>query len=159
MAALFIFLVLMAYFFVIWDIFSENYSSRSARADREMSAILLSDQLAGHTGTPENWTESPQDASSIGLASRPGELDSHKLCALFGPNCYYGSCSLPGLQYAYAKQIFGLDKDFYIKVESPGGVLYAAMGDQPQNATRAAEVTRIAMLDGNAVFLRVQSYD
>ena len=51
-AALFIFLVLMAYFFVIWDIFSENYSSRSARADREMSAILLSDQLAGHTGTP-----------------------------------------------------------------------------------------------------------
>jgi hypothetical protein len=159
MVALFIFLVLLAYFLVIWDLFSENYTSRSDRVNGELSAIMLSDQLAGYTGSPENWTESPENAASIGLAIRPGELDSHKLCALFGPQYTYASCNQSGLQYGFAKSIFGIDKDFFVRVESPDGMLYAAMGEQPENASRAAEVTRIATLDGNVVFLKVQVYD
>ena len=159
MVALFIFLVLLAYFIMLWNIFSESYSSHSERVDRELSAIVLSDQLVGHTGSPENWTESPENANSIGLASSPGVLDSHKLCALFGMQYGIDNCTSNGLQYGYAKSIFGLDKDFFLKVESPGGVLFATMGEQPENASRAAEVTRIAMLDGSAVFLRVQVYD
>jgi hypothetical protein len=159
MVALFIFLVLLAYFLVVWDVFSDSYNSHTERVARELSAITLSDQLVGHFGSPENWTESPETAASIGLAMRPGELDSHKLCALFGTQYVHAGCNLTGLQYGYAKTIFGLDKDFFVKVESPGGVLFATMGEQPENASRATEVTRIAMLDGSAVFLRVQVYD
>ena len=159
MIALFIFLALLAYFLVVWDIFSENYTSRSGRVSRELSAIMLSDQLVDYTGSPENWTGSPENATSIGLAIRPGVLDSHKLCALFGQNYTYANCNQTGLQYGYAKSIFGIDKDFFVKVESPGGMLYAILGEQPENASRAAEVTRIAMLDGNVVFVRVQVYD
>ena len=159
MVALFIFLVLLAYFIMLWNVFSENYSSHSERVERELSAIVLSDQLAGSTGSPENWTELPESAKSIGLAIRPGVLDSHKLCALFGMQYSIANCTSPGLQYGYAKSIFGVDKDFFVKVESPGGVRLATMGEQPENASRAAEVTRVAMLDGSAVFLRVQVYD
>jgi hypothetical protein len=159
MVALFIFLVLLVYFLVVWDIFSDNYSSHNERVARELSSITLSDQLSGHTGSPENWTLSPENAASIGLAIRPGELDSHKLCALFGTQYVHDGCNQTGLAYGYAKAIFGMDKDFFIKVESPGGVLFATMGEQSGNASRAAEVTRIAMLEGSAVFLRVQVYD
>ena len=159
MVALFIFLLLLTYFLVIWDIFSDSYASHTDRVAREISAITLSDQLAGSAGSPDNWTESPVNASTIGLAIRPGELDSHKLCALFGQNYTHLGCNQSGLQYGYAKSIFGVDKDFFIKVESPGGVLFATMGEQPANASRAAEVTRVAMLEGSAVFVRVQVYD
>jgi hypothetical protein len=159
MAALFIFMLMLAYFFVMWDIFFDNYSAHSERVERELSAITLADQLAGSAGSPENWTDAPQAAASIGLAIRPGELDSHKLCALFGTQYNHANCTLPGLEYAYAKQVFGVDKDFFVKVESPGGVLYATLGEQQETASRAIEVTRIATLEGSAVFVRVQVYD
>ena len=147
MLGLFLFLVLFAYFMIIWNIFLESYDSHVSRTDSELSAIVAADQLVSHTGSPENWTEAPENASSVGLAFRPGELDPHKLTAM------------SSMSYAYLKQTLGMDKDFLVKVESKTGELYALAGQQPGNTTRAVEVTRIAMLNGTAVFLRVQVYE
>jgi hypothetical protein len=147
MFAMTLFVLLLAYFMVIWDIFLESFDSHSSRVDFELSAITISDQLVSHTGSPENWTGSPENASSIGLASRAGELDPHKLSAL------------SAMPYAYLKQSLGMDRNFFIKVDDLSGVQYAISGQQPGNTTRSVEVTRAAILNNTAVFVRVQVYE
>ena len=147
MFAMTLFVIVLAYFMVIWDIFLESFDSHSSRVDFELSAIIVSDQLVGHAGSPENWTESPNNASSIGVASRAGEIDSHKLDAL------------SGMPYAYLKRSLGMDRNFFIKVDDSSGVLYATAGQQPGNTTRSVEVTRSAILNNTVVFVRVQVYE
>ena len=147
MLGTFLFLLIFAYFMILWQNFLESYDSHVSRADSSLSAIVIADQLASHTGSPEGWTESPENASSIGLASSQGKLDSHKLAAF---------STMP---YAFLKRALGTDKNFIVKVESGTGELYALAGQQPANTTRAVEVTRAAMLNNTVVFVRVQVYE
>ncbi len=146
MAGLFIFLVLLAYFLVQWSIYSSRYLEQTQIRDTETSAIRLANQLVSSSGQPYNWTAAPLFAQSIGIARKQNELDSYKISAL------------SAIPYANAKQLLGMDRNFWIRIESADGIRYATIGQQPGNTTMAVDVTRIAVLGGNAVNVRVQVY-
>ena len=147
MSGLFIFLLVLAYFLIFWDSLSEHYISYTEARSNELDAITLADRLVMSGGQPLNWTQSPLSAKSIGLAKMPGELDSYRVDAL---------SSLP---YANAKYLLGLDGDFLIKIDAQDGAVLALIGQQPGNTTRAIEVTRVALYNGNMVNVRVQLYE
>jgi hypothetical protein len=126
----------------------EGFRNYTGRTDSQIAAISLSDQLVSHPGKPYNWTLSPLEAESIGLAGRQRELDPLKVSAL---------AQMP---YAYQKLILGMDRDFFGRVEGGTGVLYALFGTEPGNqSTRWVETTRIAGMNGTIVFLRVRVYE
>jgi len=143
----FIFLAILSYFFITWDSYAERYRGESSKGGSELSAIVLADLLASSQGLPENWSDYALGVQAVGLASRPGVLDWGRITAL---------SSMP---YGNAKVALGLEKDFYIKIESPSGLRYASIGLPPANASsRAVEVMRIALLNGNTAYLKVQIY-
>lgn len=147
MVALFLFLLLMTYFILLWDIYSVRYKEQSARISTELSAIIIADQLVSSPGSPENWTLNATGAQSIGLAISPNRLDWGKAQAF------------SAVPYAYQKILLGSDKEFYMKIEGTNGVLYFVTGAQPANASRAIEVVRVATLNSSAVFVKVQVYE
>lgn len=146
MAGLFIFLIILAYFLVQWSIYSNRYLEQTQMRDTETSAIRLANQLVTSGGQPYNWTFAPLAAQSIGIAKKPNELDSYKVSAL------------AALPYANAKQLLGMDQDFWVRIESPEGAIQETIGIQPENSARAVEVTRVAVMDGDIVDVRVQVY-
>ena len=146
LAGMFIFMLMLSYFLILWDIFSVRYSELSAKQDREMAALSVSRQLVTSPGVPEDWAISPLSAGSIGLASRPGVLDAYRISAL---------SSMP---YANARQSLGVQGGFYVKIEDLDGARFATIGAEPANASSLVEVRRIAMLNGTIVNLKVQVY-
>jgi hypothetical protein len=148
MAGLFIFIVLLSYFMLLWNMFTTQYADHADSGSSETEAIAVAEQLVSSTGTPFNWTLNPLTAQSIGFASRPNQLDPARVAA-FG-----------AVPYANAKQLLGIDRDFQVKIETPAGARYATFGQQAGNGTnRSVEVTRIATYNGQAVNVRVQVYD
>ena len=147
MAGLFIFMVLLVYFVILWDIYSTRYMEQGERGNIETHAISIAENLVSSTGSPFNWTVSPLAAQSIGLAFRPNQLDPYRIAAL------------EGLPYANAKRLLGTDYDFLIKIESQEGARYSTIGQEPGNTTRTVEVTRIATYNGAPAFVRVQLYE
>lgn len=146
-AGLFIFLVMLAYFLVLWDSYSGRYLEHASSIDMETTAIGIADQLVSTGGSPSNWTAAPLSAQSIGLAWRQNELDPYRLSAL---------ASLP---YANAKQILGAGREIAIKIETLDGGRLATVGNEPASSSKAVEVTRVAMMNGSAVFVKVQTYE
>jgi hypothetical protein len=149
-AGLFIFIFMLAYFLVLWDSYSGRYVATASSIDMETTAMGIADQLVSTGGSPANWTASPLTAQSIGLAWRQNELDPYRLSAL---------SSLP---YANAKEILGVGREFMIKVETlDNGRLatYPANGTGAYNSSKAVEVTRMAMMNGSAVNVKVQVYE
>lgn len=147
MAALFIFLVIFAYFVVLWDIYSTRYIEHGEGGNLESHAISIAENLVSSPGHPFNWTLSPLSAQSAGLASMPNRLDTYRIAAL------------ESMPYANAKRLLGTDSDFLIKIESPEGARYSTMGMEAVNATRKIEVTRIATYNGAPAFVKVQLYE
>ena len=147
MAGLFIFLVLLAYFIVLWDIFSTSYIEHAESNRLESRAIGIAGQLVSSSGQPFNWTSAPLSAQSIGLASKPYQLDPYRISAL---------SSLP---YANAKLLLGTDRDFFIKIETPEGARIATLGVEPGNTTRSVEVSRLGSYNGQPMFVRVRLYE
>jgi hypothetical protein len=150
MAAIFIFMVIFGYFMILWNIFSLRYAERAGALDFEMSSIAIADRLVSFGGYGDNWTAAPQSAQSIGFASRPNELDWARISAF---------ASLP---YASQKQLLGTANDFLIRIENLDGASYAQIGQAGTGAAndsaRLVEVTRLAMLNGTVVNLRVRIY-
>ena len=147
MVGTFIFFVLLAVFLALWDNSSQNYADYAATVDMELSAISLADRLVSFGGSPQNWTMAPLTADAIGLAPKPNELDPYRIAAL---------ASLP---YANAKRLLAIDKDFAVKIETLDRGRLITIGQEKFNSTRAVEVTRLAMLNGTAVDVRVQVYE
>jgi len=147
MAGLFIFMVILAYFIVVWDSYSTRYVEQAKARNDELEAIALAEQLVTSPGHPFNWTASPQTAQSIGLAQKPNELAEERVQAL------------QQLSYPDAKRLLGLDADFLVKIESLGGARLATIGYEPSNATRAFEVTRLAFYKGEASYVKVRVYE
>jgi hypothetical protein len=143
---LFIFLILIAYLLVTWDNMAEQYAGYVKNRGMELKAISLANQLVSSPGQPFNWTAAPQGAKSIGLAKKPNELDPYRVSAL-------GS-----LPYADAKRLLGIESDFAVRIEAQGGAVLAAIG-QMENSTRAVEVTRLALYEGEAASLKVRLYE
>jgi hypothetical protein len=146
MAGLFVFLLVLLYFIVMWDLFTSVYLSQVATRDSDVEAVVLANQLVSFSGTPDNWTVAPYNASSIGLVSTSGILDSGRMSAL---------SSLP---YANAKEILGVDGDFWARVETMGGARIWWVGEEG-NSTQASEATRVAILNGSTVYVRVRTYE
>ncbi len=150
MAGLFIFLVLLAYFIVLWDIFSVRYIEHAESNNIESRAIDIAGQLVSSSGQPFNWTSSPLSAQSIGLASKPYQLDPNRISAF---------ASLSNQSYANAKLLLGTDRDFFIKIETPDGARIATLGKEPGNASRSVEVSRLGSYNGQPTFVRVRLYE
>jgi len=146
-AGLFIFMVLLAYFVIIWDIYSTRYIEHGEGGNLETHAISIAETLVSSPGHPFNWTLAPLEAQSAGLASRPNRLDTYRIAAL------------ESMPYAYAKRLLGTDSDFLIKIESPEGARYSTIGHEAVNSTRIVEVTRIATYNGAPAFVKVQLYE
>ena len=146
-AGLFIFLVMLAYFLMLWDSYSQRYISAASSIDMETTAIGIADQLVSTGGSPNNWTADPLSAQSIGLAWRQNELDPYRLA------------SLSSLPYTNAKRILGVGREFAIKIETLDGGRLATIGNEAYNSSKAIEVTRVAMMNGSAVNVKVQVYE
>lgn len=147
MSGLFIFMVLLVYFVILWDMFSMRYIERANSLDMESHAISIAESLVSSPGQPFNWTESPLAAQSLGIASRPNCLDPYRISAL------------QSLPYANAKRLLGTDYDFLVKIESDEGARYATLGQEPGNTTRIVEVSRVASYQGSTAIVRVQLYE
>jgi len=146
MSGFFIFLLLVAYFLIQWDLFSSRFAERAQRGDLGLGAITISEMLVHTPGEPENWTQAPLSVKSVGLAQRQNLLDWNKVAAF---------SSLP---YANAREALGTDHDFLVVIETPDGVRFASIG-QDGNSTHAAEVTRVAVLNDTIVQVKVRLYD
>jgi hypothetical protein len=148
MAAVFIFMVLFGYFMILWNMFSMKYAERSEIFDCELGSIAIADYLVNSRGDPINWTAAPLSARSIGFANKPNELDWSKISTFASMN------------YSNQKRMLGTDNDFLIKIESSDGASYAQIGRMEGNQTYTCsiEITRLAMLNGTIVNLRVKVY-
>ncbi|MCX8175138.1 MAG: hypothetical protein N3E51_02945 [Candidatus Micrarchaeota archaeon] len=146
-AGLTVFLLLVGYFLVFWDLFSVGYVESLEKGNTDIAAISISDALVSAPGEPYNWTDDPLNAKMIGFASKPGVLDWNRVAAF------------SALPYANARELLGAERDFWLKIETLDGARLASMGKEPQNATRAAEVARMAIMDGRAVAVRLQLYE
>ncbi len=144
---LFIFLVLLAYFFILWDIYSIRYFETAKSRDRDIASLSITDALVNSPGHPENWAQDPLNAQAIGLCSRPNELSSEKIAAF---------SSIP---YANAKQMLGIDEEFFVKIETSEGARYASIGVEANNSSTILEVSRVALLNNTIVNVRVQLYE
>lgn len=145
-AGLFIFLLVIAYFLIQWDLFTSKFVEFSISGGMDTRVIDISEMLVHTGGQPENWTNAPLSAQSIGLASKQNLLDWNRVAAF------------SAMPYANAKQILGTDYDFLVIIETPEGARYATIG-LDENSTRAAEVTRVAVLNDTIVRVRVRLYD
>ena len=146
-AGLFIFLVMLSYFLILWDSYSQRYSEMASSIELETTAIGIADQLVSTGGSPNNWTMNPLTAQSIGLAWRQNELDPYRLAAL------------SALPYANAKKILGVGQEFAIKVETLEGGRLSTVGSETGNSSKAVEVTRVARMNGSSVNVKVQVYE
>lgn len=146
MAAVFIFMVVFGYFMILWNIFSLRYAERAEALDCELSSIAIADRLVSFGGYGD-WTAAPLDAKSIGFAERPNELDWTRIS------------SFASLPYDSQKQLLGTSHDFLIKIDSPDGASYMQIGQAQNSSASSSEVTRLAMLNGTIVDLRVRVYE
>ena len=146
-AGLFIFLVMLTYYLLLWSSYSERYVAAASSIDMETTAMGIADQLVSTGGSPSNWTADPLAAQSIGLAWRQNELDPYRLSAL---------SSLP---YGNAKMLLGAGREIAIKIETLDGGRLATIGTESYNSSKAVEVTRVAMMNGSAVNVKVQVYE
>lgn len=145
-AGLFIFMLLLVYFIIQWDLFAGRFSDRAQKGDLDIGAIAAAEMLVHTGGQPENWTSAPNQTRSIGLASRQNVLDWERVSAF---------ASLP---YANAREALGTDHDFLVVIETPEGARFATIGLQ-NNSTRAVEVARIAIVNNTMVHVKVRFYD
>jgi hypothetical protein len=143
----FLFLLTLGFFLILWGGLVDGYSDAARRQSSAMAALSLSDQLASSPGQPYNWTLSPSTASAIGFASSPGVLDWRRIAAA------------ASLNYSQAKAALGTERDFLIKVESPGGTRYATLGSEPNATVHALEIWRAGLLNDTLVYVKVQMYD
>ena len=148
MAAVFIFMVLFGYFMILWNMFSMRYVERSEMLDCELGSIAIADHLVNSGGYGSNWTLAPLEADSFGFASKPNELEWARIL------------SFASVPYESQKRMLGTSDDFMIKIEDSDGASYAQMGRPEGNETHtcSVEITRLAMLDGKIVNLRVRVY-
>ena len=145
-AGLFIFMLLVAYFLIQWDLFSTRFAEKAEKSGLDSGAIEISEMLVHGGGSPQNWTDAPELAQSIGFASSQNVIDWNRVAAF------------ESLPYANAKQVLGIDREFLVVIETPDGARYATIG-QDGNSTRAAEVVRIAVVNNTVVHVKVRLYE
>jgi hypothetical protein len=136
----------MAYFLILWSLFTGAYSSALTVRSDESQCMLIAQQLVDSSGQPFNWTASPLNASSIGLASTPGVLDNSRVAAFFA------------LPYGNAKQLVGASQNFYVGLVGENGEAIASIGNGTANSTTSVELTRVAVYNGSIVDLEVRVY-
>ncbi|MFA5105978.1 MAG: hypothetical protein WC506_03390 [Candidatus Micrarchaeia archaeon] len=147
MAGAFLFLVMFAFFFVIWGIYANMYFSAQARMELDSTVLSVSQSLLSSGGEPVNWTADPMAAKRIGLASRQNVLDWARID------------SLSSLSYAEQKIKLGIDRDFVIRIDSAEGARLATIGNEPNSTSRSAEISRFAVLDNKPVRVRLMAYE
>lgn len=145
-AGLSISLLILSFYIILWDSYSWRYQELSGKDSRDSSALAISDALVNSPGYPANWSLNPMNATMIGFAQSQNVLDPDKVNSFFN------------LSYADAKTLLGIQQDFFMDIRTPDGYGYAAMGAEPGNSTAVSEIIRIALLNNQAVWIRVRLY-
>ena len=121
-------------------------------SERENAALLASRALVLFSGEPSNWENlSIEDINSIGLAVSQNELSLAKLQKL-------GDFNL--VHYSEAKALLGLAKyDVWIEVRDLNGQLVESFGFEPSLSNQSTAFTRIAVLNGQPVLVKVEAFE
>ena len=143
---LFIFMLLLVYFIIQWNLFANQFADLAVKGSLDQSTVDTAEMLVHSPGTPFNWTQAPLAAQSIGFAPRQNVLDWGKVAAF------------SSLSYANEKKLLGTDYDFLVLIETPDGARFATIG-LDTSSTRAAEVTRVAILNDTTVWVKVKLYE
>ena len=135
----------------------EMYNSRSSLLDSQISfreaVVRASDTLVLTGGKPCNWetqTLSEGQLSSYGLAASPNIIDPVKAAKLGSD----GNSNISEI-----KRALGLSKvnmSIQISSLSSGNVLYS-IGQNPPMDRQAMVIERFALLNGNAVKVRIEA--
>jgi hypothetical protein len=144
MASVALSLILIVYFVLIWQRAATGYVLSDRRISNEMSLLSAADLLISSPGYPENWTLNYSSAESFGIAKTPGVLDRAKVNAL------------AGVPYGYLAYRFSMERDFSIVVEDYAGVRYLDTGAPNNNTNITVQATRVAVMDGVPMFVKVR---
>lgn len=141
-----LFAPVLAYFIYSWDSSVDRLSADAVPSRMEMQAVSVSDLLVSSAGQPFSWTQNASAARSIGLAARPGEVQTHRVQALAAQT------------YADAQESLGLEYDYLIKIEGADGSRLATIGRENITGVRTVEVSRVVRWDGRVAYLRLRLY-
>lgn len=138
--------LILAYFVILWSIFSDRYYDFFRKDSAETALLAVSDALVSSPGYPDNWTLAPNESQMIGLAKTQNVLDPEKVAAFFN------------MTYNDTKRILGLQQDFFIEIVTPYGFEYGESGMNSTANRTLSEMSRIAMLNGETVWVKVRIY-
>jgi hypothetical protein len=142
MIAVLIFAVILVFIVGFWFLSIAEINGMIGRDRMDSAAISLSDMLVKTQGVPGKWEDEPDKAASIGLAQTQNVLVKEKLA------------NFSAMNYEEAKEIIGLDGDYYVYVEDLGGNrLYEA--GVAELGEGVAPVLRFALLEGEIVRVEV----
>ncbi|MBI5884494.1 hypothetical protein HZB89_00165 [archaeon] len=130
-------------FIVLFIFVSSNYSQKlsdiiiDSRLEKmKMEAINASDYLILSQGYPANW-EKDLNASVIGLALKPHELDSNKVSRFIA------------MDYAKAKDALGVSEfDYHFRIANSDYTDIVSSGVAPVGRTPVASIERIVVYNG-----------
>ncbi len=137
-------------------IYSNQVASRVGywenTSDRASAALLASSALVLSPGEPSNWESlAIEDINSIGLAESRNVLLPSKLQRLVDLNSG---------QYSEAKALLGLAKyGVRIEVSDLNKQLLKAFGLEPGSENQVSAFTRLAVLNGKPVLVKVKVFE
>ena len=120
--------------------------------DRENAALWASSALVLSSGEPSNWENlALEDINSIGLAGSKSVLLPSKLQRLVDLNSGH---------YSEAKALLGLAKyGVRIEVSDLNKQLLNAFGLEPGSESQVSAFTRLAVLNGKPVLVKVEAFE
>jgi len=123
-----------------------------ASNERDSSALLASRSLVLSTGEPANWENlNVEEIESIGIVSEYNVIDPEKLSRLEDLN---------SVGYSESKAALGLAKyDAEILILDLNGNTLNSFGLSPDLESEVSSYTRIALLDGEKVFVKVKVFE
>ncbi|MCX6772554.1 MAG: hypothetical protein NTV88_02170 [Candidatus Micrarchaeota archaeon] len=147
-----IFIAGIVIFVSIWNSMLTSYLEEQQSREMQVSLIGISDMLVLSPGTPANWEVGTlSDASAFGLASSPNIISTAKAQALQ---------DLQG-DYQKVKENMGAGRfDVFMSINSSTNTLYTfgLMGDANESTVEILHSSRLALLDGEAVTINVQTW-
>lgn len=146
MLAIFVFSVLVAFFMGYWGQQVGAAKAGFSKNKLEYSAISATDLMVKSQGRPADWEKNASGIQMLGLANYPYVLSSAKLS------------NFTNLSYSAAKTMIGTTADFYWYVEDTSGNRLYEAGNSSVQSNVKVSIMRDAMLNGQAVRMRLTLY-
>lgn len=141
--ALLIFVFLLVFIITFWFVTTIEIENTIKKNKMEAAAVSISDLLIKTQGLPNNWEENANNTQMLGLATySQNVLDENKLA------------NFTNLTYENAKELLGVDYEFYFYIEDlEKNRLYATGNSTFQE--QIVSITRFGILNEEKVIMRV----